>query len=63
MGLYLYYWNYKHWLLIRGQRGFRLVPLLCTIFGAFTIYFLMKRSSIAAAKRTSRSKVMRSVSL
>ena len=42
-GLYLYYWNYKHWLLIRGQRGFKLIPLLCTIFGALTIYFLMKK--------------------
>jgi len=43
MGLYLYYWNYRHWLLIRGQHGLRLIPLLCTIFGAFTIFFLMKK--------------------
>lgn|GEM_PF-6318492 len=41
-GLYLYYWNYKHWSLIRGQRGFKIIPLLCTIFGALTIYFLMR---------------------
>jgi hypothetical protein len=43
MGLYLYYWHYRHWLLIRGQHGLRLIPLLCTIFGAVTIYFLMKK--------------------
>jgi len=43
MGLYLYYWHYRHWLLIRGQHGLRLIPLLCTIFGAFTIFFLMKK--------------------
>ncbi|MGE8306614.1 MAG: hypothetical protein ACN6PW_19390 [Pseudomonas kermanshahensis] len=43
MGLYLYYWYYRHWLLIRGQHGLRLIPLLCTIFGAVTIYFLMKK--------------------
>ncbi|MNE41064.1 hypothetical protein D3C81_1409750 [compost metagenome] len=43
MGLYLYYWYYRHWLLIRGQHGFRLIPLLCTIFGALTIYSLMKK--------------------
>jgi len=43
MGLYLYYWYYRHWLLIRGQHGLRLTPLLCTIFGAVTIYFLMKK--------------------
>ena len=43
MGLYLYYWYYRHWLLIRGQHGFRLIPLFCTIFGALKIYFLMKK--------------------
>lgn len=42
LGFYFTYWNYRHWLLIRGQPGFRLVPLLCTIFGGFTLYWLMK---------------------
>lgn len=43
LGLYFAYWNYRHWLLIRGQSGFKLIPLLCTIFGGFTMYFLMKK--------------------
>lgn len=51
MGLYLYYWHYRHWLLIRGQHGLRLIPLLCTIFSALTIFFLMKKSSLAVLKR------------
>lgn len=56
MGLYLYYWNYRHWLLIRGQHGLRLIPLLCTIFGAFTIFFLMKknRRSLYSGESASR---------
>lgn len=43
IGLYIAYWNYRHWLLIRGERGFKVIPLLCTIFGAITMYFLMKK--------------------
>ncbi|WP_254612373.1 hypothetical protein [Pseudomonas putida] len=43
IGLHLYYWYYRHWLLIRGQHSLRLIPLLCTIFGALTIFFLMKK--------------------
>jgi len=43
MGLYLVYWSYRHWLLIRGQRGLKLFPLLCAIFSALTMYSLMKK--------------------
>ncbi|NIF18985.1 hypothetical protein F3J43_18495 [Pantoea sp. Cy-639] len=50
LGFYFAYWNYRHWLLIRGQRGFKITPLLCTIFGGFTLYFLMRK--IVARSRT-----------
>lgn len=43
-GLYIPYWSYCHWRLIRGQSGFALIPLLCGVFGSFLIYPLMKRA-------------------
>jgi len=54
MGLYLYYWYHRHWLLIRGQHGLRLIPLLCTIFSALTIFFLMKKI-VARCTQANRS--------
>jgi len=42
LGLYIAYCNYRNWLHIRGQRGLKLIPLLCTLFGGFTLYWLMK---------------------
>lgn len=55
LGLYIVYCNYRHWLHIRGQRGLKLIPLLCTLFGAFTMYWLMK--NIVARSREANQPV------
>ncbi len=43
LGIYTSYWYYRHWMLYRGQQGFKWVPLLCAIAAPIMIYPLMKR--------------------
>ncbi|WP_317660344.1 hypothetical protein [Pseudomonas sp. KU43P] len=43
VGAYLFYWYYRQWLLSRGQRGFKLIPLLCCLAGPLLIYPLLKK--------------------
>lgn len=49
MGLYGTYWYYRNWLLYRGEKGFKWVPLLLCFLGPFTLYPLLRRVSQAAA--------------
>jgi hypothetical protein len=43
LGSYTHYWYYRNWLLYRGQRGFKWLPLLGSVLGHFLIYPLAKR--------------------
>ncbi|AVD87896.1 MULTISPECIES: hypothetical protein [Pseudomonas] len=54
LGLYIAYCNYRHWLHIRGQRGLKLTPLLCTLFGGLTMYWLMK-NIVARSREVNQS--------
>lgn len=42
LGTYTHYWYYRNWMLYRGQRGFKWLPLLCSVLGHLLIYPLAK---------------------